>query len=239
VKDMVDTFRITIEDLTKLRITKIREGHIYFDYAEKHYLLMERSDDEDYITLYERELSNSKVRLHYINSKMDCDGTERFILDVSRKPNKSKTITYVNVDKKYFVNKLTRIGFATSIYSNNKSSTLISTKPDTLRDIAAWHEAGHMTVAEYFGIKPDSITISKDAFEIKFDLRSLEVEQRVQVIMAGYISSIINAKHSVPESAKMSQSDLQKAYLLLEKNKELKLSDVYTEVIKILADSKE
>lgn len=109
--------KLNIEDLSKLKITKIADFRVYFDYDGKHYMLIENRDDDAVISLYEREISDkgfvkTRCMQSEIAYRMDI---ESFIKDISAR-NKSGHIVYVNLDKEYFVKQLMKIGYADSLF---------------------------------------------------------------------------------------------------------------------------
>lgn len=105
---------INIQDVSLLKITKVRDWSILFDYDGKHYLLhgTGESGEPDRQELYERNLNqNGKYDLEYKNA---CHGTEYVSRDYI-KSKSSKTIVYNQIDKDFFAYKLTKRGFAEGI----------------------------------------------------------------------------------------------------------------------------
>ena len=106
---------INIDDLDSLKITKVKDWAIYFDYDNRHYLLHGSSElgEGSWQDLYERYLdSNGHYELRHIKSIMYLSEycAHDYILR-----QKGKTIVYKNIDKEYFVYKLTKRGFATGL----------------------------------------------------------------------------------------------------------------------------
>ena len=105
--------KIDIQDVSLLKVTKVREWAICFDYNEKGYMLHLYGDDSsNNIALYERSVDRTgRWELEYISSerfeKSTIDGL------VGWQP--GKTIVYKMIDKKYFALKLTELGFATGV----------------------------------------------------------------------------------------------------------------------------
>nr|DAR46291.1 MAG TPA: hypothetical protein [Caudoviricetes sp.] len=105
---------INIQDVSLLKITKVRDWSILFDYDGKHYLLhgTGESGEPDRQELYERNLNqNGKYDLEYKNV---CYGTEYVSRDYI-KSKSNKTIVYNQIDKDFFAYKLTKRGFAEGI----------------------------------------------------------------------------------------------------------------------------
>ena len=105
---------INIQDVSLLKITKVIDWSILFDYDGKHYLLHGTREigEPDRQELYERNLNqNGKYDLEYKNS---CYGTEYVSRDYI-KSKSSKTIVYNQIDKDFFAYKLTKRGFAEGI----------------------------------------------------------------------------------------------------------------------------
>ena len=89
---------INIQDVSLLKITKVRYLSILFDYDGKHYLLhgTGESGEPDRQELYERTLNqNGKYDLEYKNT---CYGTEYVARDYI-KSKSNKTIVYNQIDK--------------------------------------------------------------------------------------------------------------------------------------------
>jgi hypothetical protein len=112
---MSESHKIKITDLRKLRIKRIRYDKVYFDYDGKHYLLVDDTDEDAHLSLYERELSNSKVRLTFLIGDIICGGTDQFIKDISKR--RATHTVYSNIDREYFVKKLTVAGLVSGMYS--------------------------------------------------------------------------------------------------------------------------
>ena len=101
---------IDIQDLSLLKITKVREWAIFFDYGNKHYFLHEAEEMGEPIKqeLFERELdSNGKYSLIPIKSIWS---SEHLCFDYFK--DISRPIVYKQIDKEYFAYKLTKRGFA-------------------------------------------------------------------------------------------------------------------------------
>lgn len=114
---------INIQDLSLLKITKIKPWAIYFDYDEKHYLLHGKSDGYESVReLFERHLNeNGFWTLEFIKSNY---GNECVINDYIR-PFSWQTIVYNQISKEYFRDKLATHGFTEpSIKENNNMNEL-------------------------------------------------------------------------------------------------------------------
>jgi hypothetical protein len=102
-KDIQEDGKLIINDLTKLKITKVKGFCIYFEYNGAKYMLHDDSDEDACIGLYIRDYDNPK-HVTLINGEITCAHMYSFIKDVSKK--KPKTLTYSNIDREYFVKKL-------------------------------------------------------------------------------------------------------------------------------------
>lgn len=105
---------IHITDLSLLKITKVKNWAINFDYDGKHYLLHGDSEpgEGSWNSLYERELDeNGCYKLELL---ITVDG-EEWVENYYINRQKGKTIVYKNIDKEYFALKLTKRGLATGI----------------------------------------------------------------------------------------------------------------------------
>lgn len=122
---------IDIQDLSLLKITKIKPWAIYFDYDEKHYLLHGKSDGcESVQELYERHLNkNGFWTLNFIKSNY---GNE-YVINYYIKPISWQTIVYSQIDKEYFREKLEIHGFIKSDEIINKSK--INTVQDLINEL--------------------------------------------------------------------------------------------------------
>lgn len=106
---------LEIKDLSKLKITKVKDWAVYFDYDGEKYLLHGRTEDYEYdITLYKRMPLNDKgkYKLEYIFSKIS---TSDYIKSIYIKYF-SKQMCYKHIDKEYFVKKLTYYGYCYGMY---------------------------------------------------------------------------------------------------------------------------
>ena len=125
---------IDIQDFSLLKVTKVRDWSICFDYDDKHYLLHGTSEtgEGSWQELYERELDkNGKYKLTFISNKY---GDDYVAYDYIKRQN-GKTIVYSMVDKDFFVYKLTKRGFATGIFEDEviKQKGKISKLRDELK----------------------------------------------------------------------------------------------------------
>lgn len=102
--------KLIITDLNKLKITKVKDWAIYFNYDNKKYLLHGSEYEYDYkYSLYKRKpVSNNRYELETISEKYTNNDyvTNEFIKESSK-----RTLVYNQIDKEYFVNKLVEWGF--------------------------------------------------------------------------------------------------------------------------------
>lgn len=106
--------KIHITDLNLLKITKVRNWSIAFDYGSKHYLLHGTSElgEGSWNVLFERTYdANGK---YYLKKIADSNGSEYIIGDYIPKQ-KGKTIIYSQINKAFFAYMLTFRNFATGI----------------------------------------------------------------------------------------------------------------------------
>ena len=129
---------IDIQDLSLLKITRVRSWSICFDYADKHYLLHGESEAGEYSCqeLYERKLDEcGKYDLIFISNKCGDD----YVSNDYIKTQKGRTIVYSKIDKNFFAYKLTKRGFATGIFEKevlkqNKEIEKLKKKLQTYED---------------------------------------------------------------------------------------------------------
>ena len=118
---------LTITDLDKLQITKIKLFTIYFTYDNERYMLHEGSSDGyyGYIELYKRVLNKhgSVIRVEYLNAgHYGLDSVYEVIRPIQLLSTPSiiklgiKLGCYKLIDKEYFVRKLTEYGFIYSLF---------------------------------------------------------------------------------------------------------------------------
>lgn len=108
---------IDIQDLSLLKITRVRNWSICFDYDNKHYLIHGKSEagEGSWQELYERELDeHGKYELTFIANKYGDD----YVTNDFIKNQRGKTIVYALIDKNFFAYKLTKRGFAAGIFES-------------------------------------------------------------------------------------------------------------------------
>ena len=107
--------KLNITSLDKLQITKVKPWCINFNYDNKKYFLRTDSDEDCVMQLYRREPAGKDV---YTNTLMysiiSCVSSNSLIKSVSTKSN----LVYSQIDKEYFVKKLTEVGLVDSMYSD-------------------------------------------------------------------------------------------------------------------------
>lgn len=109
--------KIKIEDLTKLKITKVKPWKIMFSYGDTVYMLLDDSDEERHLSLLKQVERDSKKVFSYINGRVTVYTPMDFIKDISRRKFKNlDTFTYSNLDKEHFVKKLVELGFSSGLH---------------------------------------------------------------------------------------------------------------------------
>ncbi len=109
---------IDIQDLSLLKITRVRDWAICFDYDDKHYLLHGTSEmgEGSWQDLYERELNeHGRYKLTFI---IHSNYGSEYVANDYIKRQSGKTIVYSLIDKHIFAYKLTKRGFATGIFDD-------------------------------------------------------------------------------------------------------------------------
>lgn len=104
---------LNIINLDLLKITKVKSWAIYFIYDSRYYLLHGAyNDDDEIVRLYERELYNyGNYKLKLLESKSESSYFANDYINCHK-----RTIVYSQIDKEFFVKKLTYKGFITSVY---------------------------------------------------------------------------------------------------------------------------
>lgn len=111
-------FILNITDLTLLKITRVRDWSICFDYNGKYYLIHGQSEvgegsGQDF---YERILDeHGKYELKHIQSKWFVNENVAWDYIRCNFSGRNKPIVYSQIDKGFFVYKLTKRGFASGI----------------------------------------------------------------------------------------------------------------------------
>lgn len=121
---------LTITDLDKLQITKIKPFKVYFTYDNERYMLHENSDGYyGYIDISKRILNEygSVIRVEYLNT-VTADYNLESIYELIRPIQLKQTISLIKlgiklgnyklIDKEFFVRKLTEYGYIHSLYEN-------------------------------------------------------------------------------------------------------------------------
>lgn len=99
---------LKINDLSKLKIRKVKSYKIYFDYDNKSYLLIDDSDEDSHMSLYKRNfVAENRIQLEFISGAYTSD-INQYIKDISKK--QPTHIVYSNIDREYFVKKLVEHG---------------------------------------------------------------------------------------------------------------------------------
>ncbi|WP_320973204.1 hypothetical protein [Enterocloster bolteae] len=104
--------------MSLLRITRVRDWSICFDYGDKHYLLHGQSEigEGSGQDLYERTLDkNGKYELKHIKSKWFVNENVAWDYIQCNYNKQNNSIVYSQIDKEFFAYKLTKRGFATGI----------------------------------------------------------------------------------------------------------------------------
>lgn len=123
--------KICIMDLELLKITKVTTYKIYFKYDDKSYLIIDDSEEDGHISLYERVwVRDNRLELHFINGAIACGSVSQFIQDVSKR--RPKSLVYSNIDREYFVKKLVEFDFSYGLYSDEYHESINDI--DKLRD---------------------------------------------------------------------------------------------------------
>lgn len=128
--------KLVINDLSLLKIDKVKEWAVYFTYDNEKYLLHGSSDGGDYsMTLYLRIPLNNygKYKLEPIFGKWTyTDYVSKYIKINKIGTGKNKTINYCDIDKEFFVKQLTNDEFVSGIL--DEKVDLIKVKNQTRQD---------------------------------------------------------------------------------------------------------
>ena len=113
---------LNIDNLDKLKITKIKPWCIYFTYDNKYYMVHEDSEGYyGYINLYERIINENGTVMDTIPLETNVtyySGISNVSELIKNKyTNTKRCLIYKHLDKEYFVKKLTMSGYIKSKYS--------------------------------------------------------------------------------------------------------------------------
>ena len=96
---------LKIEDLSKLKITKIRYDKIYFKYENIRYFIVANYDCGDqWYSLYRKHFTEDKCIVELIKTSGWTITNIKEFLD--KETRSKRNYVYSHIDKKYFVNKL-------------------------------------------------------------------------------------------------------------------------------------
>ena len=111
--------------MSLLRITRVRDWSICFDYDDKHYLLHGQSEagEASGQEIYERFLDkNGKYELKHIKSKWVINDNVAWDYIRCNYNKRINSIVYSQIDKEFFAYKLTKRGFASGIMEQRVKS---------------------------------------------------------------------------------------------------------------------
>lgn len=110
---------LIIEDLKKLRITKVKTYKVTFKYEDREFIILDNSSyGECGLVLMERVwVKDNRCVLNIIKCALTCRNPFDFIKDISKtKPN---NVTYSNIDREYFVKMLAEMNFIGGKYADS------------------------------------------------------------------------------------------------------------------------
>ena len=128
--------KLAINDLSLLKIDKLKNWAVYFTYDNEKYLLHGSSDGGDNsMTLYLRVPldSNGKYKLETITGKYSStDYVSKYIKENKVGNGRNRTIHYCDIDKEFFVKQLINDGFVSGALEEKVD--LIKVKNKTRQD---------------------------------------------------------------------------------------------------------
>ena len=101
--------KLKIDDISKLKITKIKSWAIYFTYDNQRYLLHE--NDEDTVSLYKRVPININIGLYKLERITYKYGRLENYRYIKMKDKKTYPYIYSHIDIENFIIQLTKDGF--------------------------------------------------------------------------------------------------------------------------------
>lgn len=103
--------KLEINDLDKLKITRVKYYLIYFDYDGEHYMLINDTDEDAHLSLYRRNITDKGfVTLEFITGRITTLSIGSFIRYAG------KQMVYANINKEYFVKTLVKAEMSTGLY---------------------------------------------------------------------------------------------------------------------------
>lgn len=112
------TNKLNIDNLYDIKITKVTDIKLYFTFKNEKYLLLYRPD-AGRIALYHRKFEQHKAKAEIITS-VSAPGINSLIKTVT--PRKGDKIVYSQINREYFVKRLTELGLCKSIYTDRWNS---------------------------------------------------------------------------------------------------------------------
>lgn len=106
--------KLNITDLDKLKITKVKPWVVYFTYDGQRYFLHDDSDEDRCTGLYKKNGKNIERISGVITLSKPYD-----FIRIKKKIKPSKILVYNQIDKEYFVKKLTRQGIVDSLFQKD------------------------------------------------------------------------------------------------------------------------
>ena len=136
----MDNYCIRIKNLDNLRITKVKDWAIYFNYKSKQYILHGSSElgEDSWQKLYERKFDSSG-KCSLVLMKRIMYEKEYLKYDYIEKQN-GKTIVYSLINKKHFVYTLTEKGFSDGLYLKDVEAKENEDKLNLLKSQLKYHE---------------------------------------------------------------------------------------------------
>lgn len=124
--------KLNITDLDKLKITKVKPWVVYFTYDGQRYFLHDDSEEDMCIGLYKKNDKNIEKFIGTITISKPYD-----FIRIKKAIKPSKTLVYNQIDKEYFVKKLTKQGIINSLFQKDidKLNKKISFNKEEIRKL--------------------------------------------------------------------------------------------------------
>ena len=129
----MDNGCLNIKNINSINITKVKDWAIYFDYEDKHYLIIGSSEfvGKSWQDLCERKFDGKKYYSKLIKRKFD---EKEYVKNDYIEKQKNKNIIYSLINKKYFTYKLTQKGFFNGVYEKEIKQEKIKVLKEQLKN---------------------------------------------------------------------------------------------------------
>lgn len=107
---------LNITDLSLIKFKRLKNNKLTFIYNDKEYIIIDYSDEDCCLQLYERiKVADNRYKINHISGAITVTKAYNLLKDISKR--QAKHIVYANADREYFVKTLTKLGMIESNYT--------------------------------------------------------------------------------------------------------------------------